>query len=319
MPMASPSVRQMAAWMTRARGRWEELHVPRFKRHSALADLVFGSAAGLTSKLIEHPFDTIKVRLQTQPVGGARMYAGSLDCLRKTIAADGPAGLFRGIAPPLVGSMLEHAVLFSAYVGFKPVVHSVLAGEPVHSADGNYTYTDIAVSGALAGVFASFVLTPLELIKCKQQVSESPSSSGTATSRSSIAIALETLKKNGISGLFRGQTGTLLREMAGGAAWFGIYEVACNTFASNTRKREELKPWELMLSGSLAGIGYNSALFPADVVKSIQQTEEEMARLNNTSGTAVRRRAFIDVAKGLYHGEGIKGFYRGFGVTLCRG
>ena len=32
----------------------------KLKRHSPLADLVFGSAAGFTSKLVEHPFDTIK-------------------------------------------------------------------------------------------------------------------------------------------------------------------------------------------------------------------------------------------------------------------
>ncbi|KAI9098724.1 mitochondrial carrier domain-containing protein [Phlyctochytrium arcticum] len=346
---ASPAVRQLVKWIEGVRGKWEGFTIPKFQRGSPLADLVFGSAAGLTSKIVEHPFDTIKVRLQTQPMGEGRMYTNSIDCLRKTVAAEGPSGLLRGIAPPLVASMLEHAVLFSFYVAFKPVVHSLLSGQPLdtryphtnhshatppsssipaapipHSTPFVYSYTDITISGALAGVFASFVLTPLELIKCKQQVAESSTKGGARSG--SIAIALDTLRKSGVRGLFRGQTGTLLREMAGGAAWFGIYEFSCDQFAQRShRRRDELVAWELMTAGSFAGIGYNAALFPADVVKSIQQTEEEMAQHRAKRLAAVggkdpvfARKAFMQVAKDLYAGEGVRGFYRGLGVTLCR-
>lgn len=209
--------------------------------------------------------------------------------------------------------MAEHAVLFSAYVGFKPYVHA-LAGKTHAEA---YTISELAACGALAGAFASLVLTPLELIKCKQQVQ--------AEATGSIAVLINTLRKDGLRGMFRGHAGTFLRETAGGAAWFGIYEAACNEFVASSnsksgsipRTRSELKATELMAAGSMAGIGYNTALFPADVIKSIQQTEEEIRARTGLSASRCRV-GFWDVARNLYRGEGIRGFYRGLGVTLCR-
>ena len=66
----------------------------------------------------------------------------------------------QGLTSPLIGSMAENAVLFAAF-------------------DTTYTYLlpettphpmKLAISGAMAGVGVSFVLTPVELIKCKLQV-----------------------------------------------------------------------------------------------------------------------------------------------------
>ncbi|KAJ3295885.1 hypothetical protein HK104_002225 [Borealophlyctis nickersoniae] len=299
-------------------------HLPAFptdwklKRHSPIADLVFGSAAGLTSKLVEHPFDTIKVRLQTQPVplpGSPPLFNGPLDCLVKTVQTRGVRGLFRGLAPPVVGSMLEHAVLFSAYVGFKPYVHALFGRDP-HQAP---VLMELVTCGALAGAVASVVLTPLELIKCKQQVQ--------TEAKGSVAVLAATLRKDGLRGLFCGHAGTFMREMAGGAAWFGIYEGVCNAFvdAANAKNagdgilktREDLSATELMVAGSMAGIGYNTALFPADVIKSIQQTEEEMRAKTGAVG-AERKVGFFQVGRNLYRSGGVPALYRGLGVTLCR-
>lgn len=47
-----------------------------------------------------HPFDLTKTRLQTAPPG---TYSGGLDVVKKAIARDGPAGLYRGVVPPLLG------------------------------------------------------------------------------------------------------------------------------------------------------------------------------------------------------------------------
>ena len=47
-----------------------------------------------------HPFDLTKTRLQTAPPG---TYSGGLDVVKKALARDGPAGLYRGVVPPLLG------------------------------------------------------------------------------------------------------------------------------------------------------------------------------------------------------------------------
>lgn len=78
----------------------------------ALKDIACGSTAGIIGKYIEYPFDTIKVRLQSQPEHLPLRYTGPLDCFKKSWANDGFSGLYRGISAPLVGAAVENASLF---------------------------------------------------------------------------------------------------------------------------------------------------------------------------------------------------------------
>ena len=65
-----------------------------------------------------HPFDLIKTRLQTAAPG---TYTGALDVVKRTLARDGPAGLYRGVVPPLLGVTpifaLSFWVLYSSTMG----------------------------------------------------------------------------------------------------------------------------------------------------------------------------------------------------------
>ena len=78
----------------------------------ALKDIVYGSTAGIVGKFIEYPFDTVKVRLQSQPDGLPLRYSGPLDCFKQSFRQDGFAGLYRGISAPLVGAAVETSSLF---------------------------------------------------------------------------------------------------------------------------------------------------------------------------------------------------------------
>ena len=78
----------------------------------ALKDIVYGSTAGIVGKFIEYPFDTVKVRLQSQPDGLPLRYTGPLDCFKQSFRQDGFAGLYRGISAPLVGAAVETSSLF---------------------------------------------------------------------------------------------------------------------------------------------------------------------------------------------------------------
>lgn len=57
-----------------------------------------------------HPFDTIKVRLQTMPVpkpGEKPMYTGMWNCVVKTVKLEGFFGLYKGMSAPLVGIITQ--------------------------------------------------------------------------------------------------------------------------------------------------------------------------------------------------------------------
>jgi len=51
---------------------------------------------------VGHPFDTIKVRLQTTQKS---QFEGPLDCVLQTVRNEGVRGLYKGATPPLVGWM----------------------------------------------------------------------------------------------------------------------------------------------------------------------------------------------------------------------
>jgi len=193
--------------------------------------------------------------------------------------------------------MVENSVLFISYNFIQEKIRYLTGTDPAKPLGLN----QLCLAGALSGAAVSFVLTPVELIKCQLQVMQQHKSRGT------ISLVIHTLRTKGVLGLYRGHLGTLMREVAGGAAWFGVYESCVKTLLAKNPgcTKEDLSPLSLMAAGALSGMAYNAALFPADVVKSRQQT-------------SVRKLRFMDVAKQLYRKEGWRGFYRGFGITICR-
>ncbi|ORZ26128.1 mitochondrial carrier domain-containing protein [Absidia repens] len=62
-------------------------------------DLIAGTIGGWAQVVVGHPFDTLKVRMQTQP--SPPIYKNALDCFNQLVKSDGPKGVYRGVASPL--------------------------------------------------------------------------------------------------------------------------------------------------------------------------------------------------------------------------
>ncbi|ESK91788.1 l-ornithine transporter [Moniliophthora roreri MCA 2997] len=133
---------------------------------AAVQDVAFGSIAGMVSEGFEYPFDLAKVRLQSQLLSdGQPTFKGPVDCLVKTWNEEGVRGLYRGLPVPLVGSMAETAAVFVAYSYFQNVIRRYNASQ-----GPNLTISQLCLAAAGAGAVTSFILTPIELVKCKLQV-----------------------------------------------------------------------------------------------------------------------------------------------------
>ena len=67
----------------------------------SLRALAAGGVGGICAVVVGHPFDLVKVRLQTAEKG---VYSGAMDVVRRTIAREGlRRGLYAGVSAPLVG------------------------------------------------------------------------------------------------------------------------------------------------------------------------------------------------------------------------
>ncbi|KAI8877038.1 mitochondrial carrier [Backusella circina FSU 941] len=285
-----------------------------------LEDLTFGSIAGMVGKVVEYPFDTVKVRLQTQSVDRP-LFNGPLDCLKATIKNEGVQGLFKGMSSPIVGAMLENAVLF---VGYRQIQRYIrMYSPPVQTPDTildkdnqvPLSMNQLVLAGSIAGALVSVVLTPVELIKCQLQVQY-----GSNRYKGPLDVMKQTLKTSGFQGFYRGFLPTLVRETGGGAFWFGTYEYCCAMLIRRRQDKSEgrvtkddLTAPELMLSGAMGGIAYNVSFFPVDVIKSRMQIQESVPGLSNKKVLT-----YAQISKEIYRGTGMKGFYRGCGMTAAK-
>lgn len=257
----------------------------------------------------------MKVRLQSQPDHLPLRYAGPIDCFRQSLREEGVRGLYRGISAPLFGAAVETSSLFFSY----RIAQQVLRFTSTAPGDGApLSVTSLTVCGAASGAFTSLLLTPIELVKCQMQV---PSSSSPLPTQKPFPIIASIYRHHGILGFWHGQLGTLIRETGGSAAWFGVYEGVSDFFrhrpygnsSSANGHLQALPLWQQMLAGASAGVSYVLGFFPADTIKSRMQTENVSALAS--SG---KRHTFWASGLSLWRQQGVKGLYRGCGITVAR-
>ena len=262
------------------------------------------------------------MRLQSQPHTPNRppLYAGPLDCFRQSFRHEGILGLYRGISAPLVGAAVETSSLFFSYRISQRVLQSTVlpSNEPL-------PLSALVTCGAMSGAFTSLLLTPIELVKCKMQVPAFTKELG-YRAPGPLTLIASVFRHDGILGFWRGQLGTLIRETGGSAAWFGSYEGVSALFrrfahkerpvsgssTSGSKDVTRLPVYQQMLAGATAGVSYNFVFYPADTIKSRMQTEDV------TAITKGGRQTFWTVGKVMYQQQGIKGLYRGCGITVAR-
>lgn len=311
----------------------------------AAKDVAFGSTAGIIGKFVEYPFDTIKVRLQAESTTSSKSHRlhGPLDAFAAAWrSSEGPfKSLYRGISAPLFGAAVETSSLFFSYrIAQDIMITTVPSFRTLETKDGDakakLPFSALLLAGAASGAFTSLLLTPIELIKCKMQVSLPPShlasDPGYPTSKPLGPMQLIKLvfKSQGLLGFWHGQLGTLIRETGGSAAWFGSYEGAKILFEqynnsaqlrwnekhrmtpeTHTHSTPSTSFSQQLLAGAAAGVSYNFFFYPADTIKSRMQTEEAAI-------AGSRQTTFLKTGKQLWNQQGLKGFYRGCGITVFR-
>ncbi|KAL6058865.1 Mitochondrial carrier [Balamuthia mandrillaris] len=291
---------------------------PPVQQRSFLRDVMAGTAGGLAVCLVGHPFDTLKVRLQTQPIQQP-IYNGLWDCVKKTLKWEGLGGLYKGVGSPIVGQMFFRAVLFSSYGQSKALL-----------TDWHQAQSPAAtplpphlcfVAGTLTGVAASFVEGPIDLFKSQVQVQilreksllnkglQPPPPQYTNVFDCAYKIA----SRHGLRGVYQGLGATLLRNIPANTFFFGGYEWAKASFArlNHAGDASKLRPWELMSSGGVGGLLYWTLTYPTDVIKSSMQGDNPHKPDRNFS-------SIVDCTRKLYQQHGWRRFTRGFTPCLMR-
>ena len=242
------------------------------------------SDTNLSAVLTGHPFDLVKVRLQTG------QFTSSVECVKQTLVKEGPLGLYRGVLPPLIGVTPMFAVSFWGYDVGKKLVGSY-TGRDVKE----FTIKDISTAGFISAIPTTLVAAPFERVKVMMQIQK-----GKATLMGSVIK--EMYQTGGIRSIFKGSVATLARDGPGSALYFATYEYL---------KEELLTPGQdlslvaIMTAGGFAGVAMWLGVFPIDTIKSKQQ-------LSNVPVS------IVETTRGIYRSGGIKAFFPGVGPALAR-
>ena len=234
------------------------------KKEFYLNQYLYGGISGMCGVLISHPLDTVKTHIQT---------GNTLSTFKPSIR-----NLYKGLSIPIIGVGIEKAIVFGTY---------------------NYALQNtgnIPLSGAIAGLTASIIVSPYERLKILKQ--------------SSHNISLK--ESLNLKFLFRGLSATFTREVPGFAIYFTVYE-NLKYYNSKQDSNTKITSIQSFMFGGIAGLVSWIFIFPQDKIKTIIQSSTHIN---------YNRIGFATVISDIYTNKGIrsvgKSFYKGFSWAAGR-
>jgi solute carrier family 25 carnitine/acylcarnitine transporter 20/29 len=270
-------------------------------------DLASGFLAGIAVTLVGHPFETLKVRLQTQPSPPNQLYAGVVDCARKTLAWEGAGGFYKGVGAPLVGQLFFRSAMFwtnGAYVRW-------VSGGGARK----LSYAQYGVGGAVTWGVCTLIECPLQLMSSQMQVAilrQRADPAYVPEFRNVAAYARGAPARYGLRALYTGVGPQLVRNVCGGFFHFGAFELLRREYAASRGVAvTDIGLAANMVAGSIGGVLFWSVAYPADVVKSALQGD-------SLDPAKARYTGAVDAVRKLWAEGGAARFGRGYSACLLR-
>jgi solute carrier family 25 carnitine/acylcarnitine transporter 20/29 len=177
-----------------------------------------GAFAGIANSVISGPIEHVRIRLQTQPHGAARLYNGPLDCVRKLSAHEGVLkGLYRGEAVTVLREAQAYGVWFLA---FEYMMNADAARNKIERKE--VPSWKVAFYGGLAGEALWLASYPFDVVKSKMQ---SDGFGKEQKFRGMNDCFRQTFRAEGLRGFWKGIGPTLLRAMPVSAGTFAVVEM----------------------------------------------------------------------------------------------
>lgn len=283
--------------------------------------MIAGAVAGVSEHLVMFPVDTIKTRLQAYSATSLHQpqYTSVYNAASTIIRNEGILRLYRGIPAVVAAAIPSHAMHYATYEYFK----NLLGGnQPGHHMIANGS------AGAIATMVHDAIVTPLDVVKQRLQLCNSPYRSVTHCVQSILA-------EEGIHAFYASYPTTVLMNVPFMAVHFGSYE-SFKLLAMDTQGIDIHGPVEEIIAGGLSGAMAGLISNPFDVIKTRIQTQSitymginqytstthtldtpatvithGCSRCSTTVPHAHNMLNARQIASQIYQQEGLKGFMRG--------
>lgn len=251
--------------------------------------MIAGSIAGMIEHMSMFPIDTIKTQMQTLnscPIKSVSIH----HALTSILKSQGFSGFYRGITAMGLGAGPAHAVYFSVYENCKTrFLGSGYNDSLVH-----------ALSGVFATVASDAVFTPMDVVKQRLQMRNSPYSGV-------LDCVGRVFREEGFSGFYASYRTTVLMNAPFTAVHFATYEAVKKGLVEVKEESGEDESFLVhATAGAAAGAVAAAITTPLDVVKTQLQCQGVCGCDRFTSGS------ITDVIRTIIKKDGYHGLMRGW-------
>ncbi|MDP2434584.1 MAG: MC/SLC25 family protein [archaeon] len=274
--------------------------------------LLAGGAGGAVGAIVMMPLEVVKTRLQSRAVSGVAVAESvpqnvvqwTWHAMRGIVQREGVRGLWRGLAPTLVGVVPSRALYFSVYSATK--AHLL----PLGRADSGAQQSAIHFAAAMnAGVVSTTVTSPLWMVKTRLQLATERTTAANRSASGSVGLAYQLVRREGFLSLWRGLSASYLGVFETCLQWV-IYEQMKHSAAAylygDRDAHARLHPAALFSFASASKLVASVSWYPHEVARTrLREHGHPYTGLWNCFATIART-------------EGLRKLYAGLAVHLVR-
>jgi len=262
---------------------------------SPLQSLFAGGLAGAVGKTIIAPGDRVKILYQvdpTRPYTTRSAFRSAVAIIRKV----GIGGLWRGNGAQML-RVIPYAAI--SYTSFDKYVRAL------SYARGKKDFTARFVAGAGAGVTATTLTYPLDLLRARMAAHWHIESKYSGYASAVLLI----YRTEGVKALYKGIAPTLLGVIPYTGLSYTMFGTSKAFYMRRTglTTEKEIPAYFRLIAGAISGLIAQSATYPLDIIRRRMQVREE------------KNLSVWQTAKNIYLTEGRKGLYKGLSMNWIKG
>ncbi|XP_060559610.1 mitochondrial thiamine pyrophosphate carrier-like [Ruditapes philippinarum] len=204
---------------------WEILPEKYGKEYRPLTHLICGGISACFSTMTVQPVDVLRTRFVAQ--GEPKTYTSLNHAARSIYRVEGVRGFYKGLTPAVIGIAPQMGLQFGFYALLQNVWNTVFNLPQGHHPDTIESF----ICGSGSGFFSKLLIYPLDLMKKRLQIQgfeEARHRFGKVSKYSGLVHCIKTLvKEEGILGLYKGLSPSLLKAMFVSGTIFCVYDQIC--------------------------------------------------------------------------------------------
>lgn len=263
--------------------------------------MLSGIAAGV-SKTAAAPIERVKLLVQNQDemIKQGRLdkpYNGVMDCVKRTMASEGIVPFWRGNLANVLRYFPTQALNFA----FKDTIKAMF-NCPKDASYSRKLATNIA-SGGMAGTLSLCFVYSLDFARTRL-ANDNKGADGKRQYNGLIDVYRQTLKTDGIQGIYKGFTISAVGIFIYRGMYFGLYD------SMKPMLGDSPSAFMSFFLGWAVTIVSGIMSYPIDTIR---------RRMMMTAGTGTSYKGSIDCGMQVIKNEGVKSLFKGAGANVLRG